>query len=87
MRDASAISLLHVLHVGIKTVERGTDQNRVMNGRADLNAAFGPQAAGQPKHFGAVCLHGEVTEEAVVCILDTRTRQPKVVCRLLFSIA
>ena len=53
---------LHPLGVGFQLVERSLNQHRVVDRCNDLDACFYSETAGQPQHFCAVGLHGEVPE-------------------------
>jgi tetratricopeptide (TPR) repeat protein len=48
--------------IPVQAIERGADQYGVMDGGADFDAALGRKTASQPQHFGAICLHGEITQ-------------------------
>ena len=53
---------------GVYSVQRRTDQHRVVDGRADLNLALGRETASQAQHLGAVGLHREVAQRPRVWV-------------------
>ena len=56
-------------HVILDLLDRRADQHRVMDRRANLDAALGQQAARQPQHLGGVCLHWKILERSWLGIL------------------
>ena len=86
-RRRLAHRLAHRCHILVEPIEWGGDQHSIVHRRADLNTAFGGEAARQAQHLGAVGLHGKVSKNRGLELGEVFTRQPKTVAMLPESVA